>query len=83
MEGEYKVVVVTTCKAIWLKRLLKDLHMEESDPTTIYCDNLTNVQLPTNPVFYPRTNHIEVHYHFVREQVFSGEVELAYVPTDR
>ena len=29
------------------------------------------------------TKHIEVHYHFVRERVLSGEVELQYVPTDR
>jgi hypothetical protein len=28
-------------------------------------------------------NHnIEVHYHFVRERVLSGEVELRHVPTD-
>ena len=26
---------------------------------------------------------VEVHYHFVRECVLSGEVELAYVPTGR
>ena len=26
---------------------------------------------------------MEVHYHFVRECVLSGEVELQYVPTDR
>ena len=50
---------------------------------TIYCDNLSNIQLAKNPVFHARTKHIEVHYHFVRERVLSGEVELTYVPTDR
>ena len=38
-----------TCKAIWLKRLLKDLQEEVSDPTTIYCDNLNSIQL-ANPI---------------------------------
>ena len=57
--------------------------MDVSDPTTIYCDNLSNIQLAKNPVFHARTKHIEVHYHFVRERVLSGEVELQYVPTDR
>ena len=56
---------------------------EVSDPTTIYCDNLSNIQLAKNPVFHARTKHIEVHYHFVRERVLSGEVELQYVLTDR
>ena len=57
--------------------------MEVSDPTTIYCDNLSNIQLATKPVFHARTKHIEVHYHFVRECVMSIEVELLYVPTNR
>ena len=57
--------------------------MEVSDPTTIYCDNLSIIQLAKNPVFHTRTKHIEVHYHFVYEHVLSGEVELTYVPTDR
>jgi hypothetical protein len=47
-----------------------------SDPTVIYCDNLGSIQLAKNPVFHARTKHIEVHYHFVRERVLSGEVEL-------
>jgi hypothetical protein len=66
-----------------LKRLLNDLHEEVSDPTMIYCDNLSSIQLAKNPVFYARTKHIEVHYHFFRERVLSGDVELQYVPTDR
>ena len=65
-------MVIVTCEAIWLKRLLKDLQVEVSDPTTMYC-----------VVFHTRTKHIEVHYHFVREWVLSSEVELVYVPTDR
>ena len=70
-EAEYRGAVVNTCEAIWLKRLLKDLKEEVSDPTTIY------------PIFHAQTKHIEVHYHFVRERVLSGEVELQYVPTNR
>jgi hypothetical protein len=66
-----------------LKRLLKDLHEEVSDPMEIYCDNLSSIQLAKNPVFHARTKHIEVHYHFVRERVLSDEVELTHVPPNR
>jgi ribonuclease HI len=82
-EAEYRGVVVATCEAVWLKQLLKDLHEEVFDPTVIYSDNLSSVQLAKNPVFHARTKHIEVHYNFVHERVLSGEVELQYVPTDR
>ena len=60
----------------------KDLHVEVFDPTMIYCNNLNNFQLAKDPVFHTRTKHIEVHYHFVREHVLCGEVELIYTPTD-
>ena len=51
-EAEYRGVAIATCEAIWLKRLLKDLQVEVSDPTTIYYDNLNNIQLVKNPVFH-------------------------------
>jgi hypothetical protein len=53
------------------------------DPTVIYCDNLSSIQLAKNPVFHAQMKHIEVHYHFVRERILSGEVELKHVPTNR
>ena len=59
-EVKYRGVVVMTCEAIWLKRLLKDLRVEVSDPTTMYCDNLNNIQLAKHPIFHARTKHIEV-----------------------
>ena len=65
------------------KWLLRDLQLEVSEPTMIYCDNLTNIQLAKNPVFHSRKKHIEVHYHFVCEWLLSSEVELVYVLTDR
>jgi hypothetical protein len=33
-------------------------------------------------VFHARTKHIEVHYHFIREKVLAGEIDLIYVNTE-
>ena len=33
-------------------------------------------------MFHARTKHIEVHYHFVRERVLDGNIDLTYVRTD-
>ena len=82
-EVEYRGVALATCEVVWPKRLLKDLQVEVFDPMRIYSDNLSSIQLAKNPVFHARTKHIEMHYHFVREHVLSGEVELVYVATDR
>ena len=71
-----------TCEAVWLKRLPKDLQVEVSDPTMIYYDNLNSIQLAKNPIFHARTKHIEVHYHFIRERVQAGDVDLQHVNTN-
>jgi len=33
-------------------------------------------------MFHARTKHIEVHYHFIREKVLAGEIDLIYVSTE-
>ena len=35
-----------------------------------------------NPVFHARTKHIEVHQHYIREQVQKKEIELIYCSTE-
>ena len=82
-EAECRGASVTTYEGICLRRLLKDLQVQVSNPTTIFCDNISSIQLVKNPVYHTRTKHIEVHYHFACERVLSGEVKLMYVPTDR
>ena len=34
------------------------------------------------PKFHARTKHIEVHYHFIKERVLDGDIDLTYVRTD-
>ena len=33
-------------------------------------------------MFHARTKHVEVRYHFVRENVLRGEIKMKYVKTD-
>jgi hypothetical protein len=46
-----------------------------------WCDNLGAKYLSSNPVFHARTKHIEVDYHFVRERVTRGLLQIDFVPT--
>ena len=80
---EYRGTTVATYEAIWLRRLLQDLRIEVPTLISIYCDNINSMQLAKNPLFHSRTKHNEVHYHFVREWVLNGEVELQYIQTNQ
>jgi hypothetical protein len=48
----------------------------------IYCDNQSCMKLSENPVFHDRSKHIEIYYHFIRDYVQRGAVELQYISTE-
>ena len=58
---------------------MEDLHQPAEYQVRIVCDNLSSIRLAENLVFHARTKHIEVHYHYIRENVLEGKIEM--VPT--
>jgi hypothetical protein len=51
-------------------------------PIVIYCDNISSILLANNSIYHARTNHIEVHYHFIREKILAKEIDLVHVSTE-
>nr|GEX73588.1 retrotransposon protein, putative, unclassified [Tanacetum cinerariifolium] len=47
----------------------------------LYCDNQNAIALCCNNVQHFRSKHIDVHYHFIKEQVVNEIVELYFVQT--
>ena len=81
-EAEYKALASSTQEAVYLRAILMDLgHMQEG-ATTIGEDNSGCIQLVHNPVFHARSNHIETKYHFSREKVESGEINVVKEHTE-
>ena len=60
---------------------LSDMKVIVSKPVPIYCDNQSAINISKNPVMHSRTKHIDVCYHFIREHVLNGNVELEFVPS--
>ncbi|GJW73832.1 retrovirus-related pol polyprotein from transposon TNT 1-94 [Tanacetum coccineum] len=48
----------------------------------LYCDNKSAIALCCNNVQHSRSKHIDVRYHFMKEQVENGVVELYFVRTE-
>ncbi|GJY70180.1 hypothetical protein Tco_0473883 [Tanacetum coccineum] len=48
----------------------------------IYCDSKSAIAISCNPVQHSRMKHIVVCYHFIKEQVEKGTIELYFVKTD-
>ena len=49
----------------------------------IFCDNTSAIAITQNPVQHSRTKHIDIRYHFIREHVINGIVELHFVPSEK
>eukprot|EP00253_Pinus_taeda_P035347 PITA_35347 len=80
-EAEYRGAVKASCEAVWLRRMLADMHVSHNGPTSLFCDNQGVLKLAKNPVFHERTKHAETHCHFIHQLVEDGSVQLRYVPT--
>ncbi|GJX49505.1 hypothetical protein Tco_0276350 [Tanacetum coccineum] len=48
----------------------------------MYCDSKAAIAISCNPVQCSRTKHIDVRYHFIKEQVEKGIVELFFFGTE-
>ncbi|XP_055822052.1 secreted RxLR effector protein 161-like [Solanum dulcamara] len=51
---EQKFVTATSCacQAIWLRKLLEEVHYRQAYATPIYSDNCSAIKLSENPVFH-------------------------------
>nr|GEX02935.1 retrovirus-related Pol polyprotein from transposon TNT 1-94 [Tanacetum cinerariifolium] len=48
----------------------------------IYYDSKSAIAISYNLVQHSRTNHITVHYHFIKEHVEKGTIEVYFIKTD-
>lgn len=76
-EAEYIAITSGAQDAVWIKRLLSELG-EQITPK-ILTDNMGAKHLTTNSTFHRRTKHIEIRYHFIRQQLSQGELTIDWV----
>ena len=48
------------------------------EPTVIKCDNHSCTNLSKNHVFHDKSKHIEMKYHFIRDMVQKGIVNVSF-----
>ena len=80
-EAEYVTACLASCEALWMRKLLSDLFDLQLDVTCIFCDNQSCVKLSENPMFHDKSKHIEIKFHYIRDMVQRGVVNLQYVAT--
>ena len=82
-EAEYIALSLATQEAIWLRRLLENVGVKQTESTVICEDNQGAIQLSRNAKFHNRTKHIDIASHFVREKVQDKSICVKYCKTDQ
>ncbi|GJS11095.1 retrovirus-related pol polyprotein from transposon TNT 1-94 [Tanacetum coccineum] len=80
-EAEYIAMSSCCAQILWMRSQLKDYGFE-LNKIPLYCDNKSAIALCCNNVQHSRSKHIDIHHHFIREQVENREVELYFVETN-
>ncbi|GJZ83367.1 hypothetical protein Tco_0648540 [Tanacetum coccineum] len=80
-EAEYVSLSACCVQVLWLRTQLTDYGFH-FDKIPMYCDSKAAIAISCNPVQHSRTKHIDVRYHFIKEQVEKGIVELFFVRTE-
>lgn len=81
-EAEYKAMANVTSEVIWVQSLLKELGIQAPLMARLWYDNIGATYLSANPMFHARTKHIEIDYHFVRERVAQGLLDVRIISTN-
>nr|GEZ80379.1 retrovirus-related Pol polyprotein from transposon TNT 1-94 [Tanacetum cinerariifolium] len=80
-EAEYVSLSACCTQVLWMQTQLTDYgFIFKKIP--IYCDSKSAIAISCNLVQHSRTKHIAVRYHFIKEHVEKGTIELYFVKTD-
>ncbi|GJS50580.1 ribonuclease H-like domain-containing protein [Tanacetum coccineum] len=80
-EAEYVSLSACCAQVIWMRTQLLDYGFRYNK-IPIYCDSQSAIAISCNPVQHSRTKHINIRYHFIKEHVEKGTIELYFVGTE-
>jgi hypothetical protein len=80
-EAEYIAINIAAKEAVYIKSLLKELGHYKQNKLPLYTDNNGALLLAKNPIFHERTKHIAVKYHYIRDLINQGIIDLIYIST--
>ncbi|CAI7896253.1 unnamed protein product [Closterium sp. NIES-53] len=78
-EAEYMSMYHAIMEIVLLRKLLEDMGAEQEGPTPLFCDSESAIAMATNPILNGLNKHMKGKWHWVRQMVKEGAVELHWV----
>ncbi|KAJ9561687.1 hypothetical protein OSB04_006847 [Centaurea solstitialis] len=80
-ESEYVAAASCCSQVLWMQSQLRDCGLEYKK-IPIYCDSKSAIAISANPVQHSKTKHIDIRYHFLKDNVEKENIELYFVNTE-
>ncbi|KAL0561250.1 hypothetical protein IC582_001672 [Cucumis melo] len=78
VEAEYIAVGSGCTQLIWMKIMLQEYCIHRGI-MTLYCDNMSAIDISKNLVLYCRTKHIDIRHHFIMELIKEKIISLEHI----
>ena len=78
---EYVASCLASYEVVCLRNLLSDLFDLQLEVNCIFCINQSCGKFSVNPMFHDRSNHIDIKYHYIKDMLERGELNLQYMET--
>jgi len=75
-EAEYVALSEASREAMWLRHLFGELGFIQKEPILLLGDNDGSIAMAKNPEFHKCTKHVDIRWHWVRELVSDGLVNI-------
>ena len=82
-EAEYVAISIAAQEASYLTQLYKDMTGITMKPVLIRNDNTGAISIIKNPSNHHKTKHIDIRYHYVRENNADGNISVQYVKSGK
>ncbi|GJR62732.1 hypothetical protein Tco_1504894 [Tanacetum coccineum] len=80
-EAEYVALSASCAQVMWMRTQLQDYGFNYNK-IPLYSTSQSAIAIRASPCRHSRTKHIHTRYHFIKEQVENGIIELYFVRTE-
>ena len=84
-EAEYMAMTTGAQELLWIDMFLGELGLEDlkqTKPLIMYGDNQGALKMAQEGADTPRAKHIDIKFHFLKDLVVNGVVDVTYIDTN-
>ncbi|SJL14141.1 uncharacterized protein ARMOST_17596 [Armillaria ostoyae] len=81
-EAEYVATVHGGRQSLWMGSFLDEIELSKDRPYPLNCDNNSAINLTQNTKGHGKSKHFAMDYHWIRDSVQLGELDVRYIPSE-